>query len=46
MSNFFGIIGVVTLLFIAFLLSENKKKINLKTIGFGLSFQFLFAYLF
>ena len=43
MSNFFGIIGVVTLLFIAFLLSENKKKINLKTIGFGLSFQFLFA---
>ena len=45
MSNFFGIIGVVTLLFIAFLLSENKKKINLKTIGFGLSFQFLFALL-
>ena len=43
MSNFFGIIGVVTLLFIAFLLSENKKKINLKTIAFGLSFQFLFA---
>ena len=43
MSNFFGIIGVVTLLFIAFLLSENRKKINLKTIGFGLSFQFLFA---
>ena len=43
MSNFFGIIGVVPLLFIAFLLSENKKKINLKTIGFGLSFQFLFA---
>ena len=43
MSNFFGIIGVVTLLFIAFFLSENKKKINLKTIGFGLSFQFLFA---
>ena len=43
MSNFFGIIGVVTLLFIAFLFSENKKKINLKTIGFGLSFQFLFA---
>ena len=43
MSNFFGIIGVVTLLFIAFLLSENKKTINLKTIGFGLSFQFLFA---
>ena len=43
MSNFFGIIGVVTLLFIAFLLSENKKIINLKTIGFGLSFQFLFA---
>ena len=42
MSNFFGIIGVITLLFIAFLLSENRKKINLKTIGFGLSFQFLF----
>ena len=43
MSNFFGIIGVVTLLFIAFILSENRESINKKTVGYGLLFQFMFA---
>lgn len=43
MSNFFGIIGVVTLLFIAYILSENRESINKKTVGYGLLFQFMFA---
>ena len=43
MSNFFGIIGVVTLLFIAYTLSENRESINKKTVGYGLLFQFMFA---
>jgi len=43
MGNFSGLIGIFTLLFIAFLLSENKKNINIKTIALGLGLQFLFA---
>ena len=43
MGNFSGLIGIFTLLFIAFLLSENKKNINIKTIVLGLGLQFLFA---
>tara|TARA_B100000963_G_scaffold26076_1_gene19524 strand:- start:73 stop:1293 length:1221 start_codon:yes stop_codon:yes gene_type:complete len=43
MSNFFGIIGVFTLLFIAYILSENRESINKKTVGYGLLFQFMFA---
>lgn len=43
MGHFSGLIGIFTLLFIAFLLSENKKNINIKTIALGLGLQFLFA---
>lgn len=43
MGHFSGLIGIFTLLFIAFLLSENKKNINIKTIAIGLGLQFLFA---
>ena len=43
MGNFSGLIGIFTLLFIAFLLSENKKNINIKTVALGLGLQFIFA---
>ncbi|MCK5147763.1 NupC/NupG family nucleoside CNT transporter [bacterium] len=35
--------GVFALMGLAFLLSNNRKKINKRTIGFGISLQFLFA---
>ncbi|ARV09380.1 Na+ dependent nucleoside transporter [Winogradskyella sp. PC-19] len=38
-----GILGMVTLLFIAFLFSSNRKAINWKTIGIGLAFQLVIA---
>ena len=43
MQRFIGIIGVVVILLIAFALSNNKKKINYKTIGMALLLQVLFA---
>ena len=43
MSQIIGILGIGTLLGIAFLLSENKKGINIKTVAWGLSLQILFA---
>ncbi|MBT4111581.1 MAG: NupC/NupG family nucleoside CNT transporter [Candidatus Marinimicrobia bacterium] len=43
MGNLSGLIGIFTLLFIAFLLSENKKNINIKTVALGLGLQFIFA---
>ncbi|MDC0918181.1 nucleoside transporter C-terminal domain-containing protein [Candidatus Marinimicrobia bacterium] len=43
MGNLSGLIGIFTLLFIAFLLSENKKNINIKTVALGLALQFIFA---
>ena len=43
MGHFSGLIGIFTLLFIAFLLSENKKSINIKTVSLGLALQFIFA---
>ena len=43
MSSFLGILGLFTLLAIAYLLSENKNAINYKTVVFGLIFQLLFA---
>jgi len=36
-------LGMVVLLVIAFILSNNRKKINWKTVGFGLSAQLLLA---
>ena len=38
-----GIIGILSILIIAYLLSNNKKKINYNTIIWGLSLQMLFA---
>ena len=39
----FGAIGVVTLLFLAFVFSTNRSKINWKQVGIGLGLQVLFA---
>lgn len=44
MSTFTGIIGIVLFLAIAFLMSNNKKRINLKTVGVGLLLQILLAF--
>jgi CNT family concentrative nucleoside transporter len=38
-----GILGMFTLIFIAFLFSNNRKAINWKTVGIGLAFQLLIA---
>ncbi|GAA4240410.1 MULTISPECIES: NupC/NupG family nucleoside CNT transporter [Winogradskyella] len=38
-----GILGMVTLIFIAFLFSSNRRAINWKTVGIGLLFQLIIA---
>ncbi len=38
-----GILGMISLLVIAFLFSANRKAINWKTVGIGLAFQLLIA---
>lgn len=38
-----GALGMLSLIFIAFLFSSNKKAINWKTVGLGLAFQLLIA---
>ena len=43
MGSFLGILGLFTLLAIAYLLPENKNAINYKTVVYGLIFQLLFA---
>ncbi len=43
MEKFTGIIGVVVLLGIAFAMSNNRKNINLRVVGWGLGLQLLFA---
>ena len=43
MTSLIGILGLFTLLSIAFLLSENKRAINIKTVIYGLAFQLIFA---
>lgn len=43
MHRFFGIIGIVFIFLIAFLMSNNKKGINLKTVGMGFLLQILLA---
>ena len=42
-SLFRGILGMLALLLIAYILSNNKKAINWKTIGFGLMAQLILA---
>ena len=34
-----GVLGMISLLVIAFLFSANKKNIDWKTVGLGLAFQ-------
>ncbi len=43
MEQFTGLIGIVVLLAIAFALSNNRKKINLRIVGWGLGLQMVFA---
>ena len=43
MGSFLGILGLFTLLSIAFLLSENRSAINIKTVLYGLMLQLIFA---
>jgi len=43
MDRFFGIIGIVFIFVFAFLMSNNKRAINLKTIGMGFLLQILLA---
>ena len=38
-----GVLGMITLIFIAFLFSSNRKAINWRTVGIGLAFQLLIA---
>ena len=40
MERFIGLIGIVLILGIAFLLSNNRKAINYRTVGVGLLLQF------
>ena len=40
-----GLIGIFVLLSTAFLLSNNRSKINFKTVGWGFGLQFIFAFL-
>jgi len=45
MERFTGLIGIVLILGIAFLFSNNKKRINIRLVGTGLLFQFSIALL-
>jgi len=38
-----GVLGMITLLFIAFLFSSKRKAINWRTVGIGLAFQLIIA---
>ena len=38
-----GILGMISLIFIAFLFSNNRRAINWKTVGIGLAFQLVIA---
>ena len=43
LSRLTGFVGIILILGICYLMSNNKKKINLKTVGVGLLLQFLLA---
>lgn len=43
MDRFFGIFGIILIFGIAFLMSNNKKAINYKTVGMGFLLQILLA---
>jgi concentrative nucleoside transporter, CNT family len=43
MQNLIGLLGVVLILGVAYLLSNNRKAINFRTVGVGIGLQFLLA---
>ena len=43
MGRFTGILGIITVLTLAFLFSTNRRAIRLKTVAWGLGLQFVFA---
>ena len=43
MGRFTGILGIVTMLALAFLFSTNRRAIRVKTVAWGLGLQFAFA---
>jgi len=43
MNILFGILGIAAMLLIAFLMSNNRKAVNYKTVGVGLALQFFLA---
>ena len=43
MGRFTGILGLLTMLGLAYIFSTNRKAIRLKTVGWGLGLQFAFA---
>ena len=43
MGRFFGLIGILIIFTVAFLMSNNKKRINFKTIGMGFLLQVVLA---
>lgn len=45
MSRFIGIIGLIVILSIAYLISNNKEKINWRLVAIGIGLQILFALL-
>ena len=45
MNRFIGILGIIAILSISYLLSNNRKKIDVKLIFWGLSLQMFFAIL-
>ena len=44
MGRFTGILGIVVMLALGYLFSTNRKAIRLKTVGWGLGLQLLFAF--
>ncbi|PLX16124.1 MAG: NupC/NupG family nucleoside CNT transporter [Candidatus Muiribacterium halophilum] len=45
LNNFVSFIGIFVLLGIAYLLSDNKKKINWKLVSWGIGLQLVFAFI-
>jgi concentrative nucleoside transporter, CNT family len=45
MGRFTGILGLLTMLILAFIFSTNRRAIRFKTVGWGLGLQFAFAVL-
>jgi CNT family concentrative nucleoside transporter len=43
MGRFTGILGILTMVTLAFMFSTNRRAIRLKTVGWGLGLQFAFA---